>query len=190
VTIENVDISSIIDYNGGIDKFSKKIGSFEKMIDYLTYNVYQSIHNNSCLGIGYYCIKLKNTYKFSIDEDFAKFKSKISKRLEYCGKIYKMYMDKTSKWNEICYKANEKQKLIYDNFGYTHDYGGYLTTIQNSLKIMEQFVNLPIEAYLDLTYNEYYTKRRNNIEYNLKCMESGSFRIQQFMNEHSELESI
>ena len=77
VTTENVDISSIIDYNGGIDKFSEKIGSFEKMIDYLTYNVYQSIHNNSCLGIGYYCIKLKNTYKFSIDEDFAAFKSKV-----------------------------------------------------------------------------------------------------------------
>jgi hypothetical protein len=190
VTTKNVDISSILDYNGGLDKFAEKVGSFEKMIDYLTYKVYQSIHNDSKLGIGYYCIQLKNTYKFSIDEDFAAFKSKVSKRLEDCEKIYKMYINKISKWNKTCDKANEKRKLIYDNFGYTHDYGGYLTTIQNSLKIMEQFVNLPIEAYLDLTYNEYYTKRRNNIEYNLKCMESGSFRIQQFMNEHPELESI
>ena len=55
---------------------------------------------------------------------------------------------------------------------------------------MEQFVNLPIEAYLDLVYDEYYTKRRKTIEDNLKIMESGSFRIQQFMNEHPELESI
>jgi hypothetical protein len=101
-----------------------------------------------------------------------------------------MYIDKTSKWNETCYKANEKQKLIYDNFGYTHDYNGCLDTIKNSLKIMEQFVNLPIEAYLDLTYDEYYTKRCKNIENSLKIMESGSFRIQHFMNEHPELESI
>jgi hypothetical protein len=190
VTTKNVDISSILDYNGGIDKFTEKIGSFEKMIDYLTYNVYQSIHNNSNLGVGYNCIELKNTYKFSIDEDFAKFKSKVSKRLEDCDKIYKTYIDKTSKWNKTCDKANEKRKLIYDNFGYTHDYNGCLYIIKNSLKIMEQFVNLPIEAYLDLTYDEYYTKRRKNIENNLKSMESGSFRIQQFMNEHPELESV
>ena len=190
VTTKNVNISSILDHNGGLDKFAEKIGSFEKMIDYLTYNIYQSIHNDSNLGIGYYCIKLKNTYKFSIDEDFAAFKSKVSKRLEYCDKIYKMYIDKTGKWNDTCYKANEKQKLIYDNFGYTHEYNGCLATIKNSLKIMEQFVNLPIEAYLDLTYDEYYTKRRKNIENNLKSIESGSFRIQQFMNEHPELENI
>lgn len=190
VTTKDVDISSILDYNGGLDKFEEKIGSFEKMIDYLTYNVYQSIHNDSKLGVGCYCIQLKNTYKFSIDDDFAKFKSKVSKRLEYCDKIYNMYIDKIGKWNKTCDRANEKRKLIYDNFGYTHDYNGCLDTIKNSLKIMEQFVNLPIEAYLDLTYNEYYKKRRENIEYNLKCMESGSFRIQQFMNEHPELESI
>jgi hypothetical protein len=153
----------------------------------LTYNVYQSIHNDSKLGIGYYCIQLKNTYKFSIDEDFAKFKSKVSKRLEDCDKIYKMYIDKIGKWNKTCDKANEKRKLIYDNFGYTHDYNGCLYNIKNSLKIMEQFVNLPIEAYLDLVYDEYYTKRRKNIEDNLKIMESGSFRIQQFINEHPEL---
>lgn len=190
VSTKDVDISSILDYNDGLDKFAEKIGSFEKMIDYLTYNVYQSIHNNSNLGVGSYRIELKNTYKFSIDEDFAKFKSKVSKRLEYCDKIYKMYIDKTSKWNDTCYKANEKQKIICDNFGYTHDYNGCLYNIKNSLKIMEQFVNLPIEAYLDLTYDEYYTKRRKTIEDNLKIMESGSFRIQQFMNEHPELESI
>lgn len=190
VTTKDVDISSIIDYNGGIDKFAEKIGSFEKMVDYLTYNVYQSIHNNSNLGVGCYCIQLKNTYKFSIDEDFAKFKSKVSKRLEYCDKIYKMYIDKTSKWNKMCDITNEKQKKIYDAFSYTHDYNGCLYTIKNSLKIMEQFVNLPIEAYLDLVYDEYYTKRRKNIENNLKIMESGSFRIQQFMNEHPELESV
>ena len=190
VTTKNVNISTIIDYNGGLDKFAEKIGSFEKMIDYITYNVYQSIHNDSNLGVGYNCIKLKNTYKFSIEENFADFKSKVSKRLKYCDKIYKMYIDKTSKWNKICAKENEKQKMICDVFGYTHDYNGCLDTINNSLKIMEQFVNLPIEAYLDLTYNEYYTKERNNIEDNLKIMESGSFRIQQFINEHPELESI
>jgi hypothetical protein len=59
VTTKNVDISSIIDYNGGLDKFAEKIGSFEKMIDYLTYNVYQSIHNDSKLGVRYNCIELK-----------------------------------------------------------------------------------------------------------------------------------
>lgn len=190
VTTKDVDISSIIEYNGGLDKFSEKIGSFEKMIDYLAYAVYQLIHNNSRLGVGYNCILLKHLYKFSIDENFAKFKSKVSKRLEYCEKIYKLYIDKTSKWNKECAKANEKQKMIYDVFGYTHDYNGCLNTIKNSLKIMEQFVNLPIEAYLDLTYDEYYTKRCKNIEDNLKIMESGSFRIQHFMNEHPELESI
>jgi hypothetical protein len=188
VTTKNVDISSIIDYNGGLDKFAEKIGSFEKMIDYLTYNVYQSIHNDSKLGVGYNCIELKNTYKFSIDEDFDKFKSNVSKRLEYCDKIYKMYIDKTSKWNKIC--ARTKQKMIYDVFGYTHKYNGCLYIIKNSLKIMEQFVNLPIEAYLELVYDEYYTKRRKTIEDNLKIMESGSFRIQQFINEHPELKSI
>ena len=188
VTTKDIDISSIIDYNGGIDKFTEKIGSFEKMIDYLTYNVYQSIHNNSNLGVGYYCIELKNTYKFSIDEDFDEFKSKVSKRLEYCDKIYKMYIDKTSKWNKVC--ARTKQKMIYDVFGYTHDYNGSLYIIKNSLKIMEQFVNLPIEAYLELVYDEYYTKRRKTIEDNLKTMEAGSFRIQQFINEHPELKSI
>lgn len=190
VTTKDVNISSIIDHNGGLDKFAEKIGSFEKMIDYLTYNVYQSIHNDSKLGVGYNCIQLKNTYKFSIEENFAEFKSKVSKRLEYCDKIYNMYIDKTSKWNKICAKANEKQKMIYDVFGYTHDYNGCLSTIKDSLKIMEQFVNLPIEAYLDIVYDEYYTKRHKDIEYNLKIMESGSFRIQQFISEHPELESI
>jgi hypothetical protein len=69
-----------------------------------------------------------------------------------------MYIDKTSKWNKVCARANEKHKMIYDVFGYTHDYNGCLSIIRDSLKIMEQFVNLPIEAYLDLTYDEYYTK--------------------------------
>ena len=190
VATKNVNISTIIDYNGGLDKFAEKIGSFEKMIDYITYNVYQSIHNDSNLGVGYKCIKLKNTYKFSIEENFAEFKSKVSKRLEYCDKIYKMYIDKTSKWNKACDKSNKKRKPIYDKFGYTHDYNGCLSTIKDSLKIMEQFVNLPIEAYLDVVYNEYYTQRCKDIEYNLKCMESGSFRIQQFISEHPELENI